>query len=313
MRCGRNLFLAIPKSLRRLQNCKNPGLIPPMTLLHPYSSPRSPWGKGRGAWWSLEILLTIALCVSLMSAGVIAMYQVMGVNNGLYPRNQLQQVELAKMMLMIERDFANASRAYVWDSQIQENSLGSWAPLSYRSSGVIVTGWNLNIGPANDGVLMTDGGTYLYALTAGGSSTSCRALYSDATNKYYTVILLGGKVASPVRKAVIYLTCSQTAAGVTYTLTRLEDNGSALVEGGRFTYTAPGVTFSASDQSATATTFPSITRSGAITGGVVFRFPTAFSTALKDIGTGEQARRVKYTADAWGTWTFVPGNNGKWY
>lgn len=260
------------------------------------------------AWLSLELLMTTALCVLVGGAGMIAMFQVIGSGNALYPTNQLQQMELSRMLLEIEGDFYGASRVYVWNSKITENGgdLSSGTHLVSEAAGDYEA-WPLII-PADDEVTFLD-----YWTTW---DPNIWYTDSDSTHKYYTLVFLGG--GQNIR-AVVYLDCTQTASGVTYTMTRYENNGAPpsftdgrLVQTNSFTYTAPGVTFTTSDQSATGTTFPSITKSGSIYSAFVIRFPTAFSKALRDQTTGKQARRVKYTADAWSTWTFVPGEAGRW-
>lgn len=268
----------------------------------------APCAKKSRGWLTVELLLATSLCVLVGGAGMVAMFQVMGLGGGLYPTNQLQQMELSRMLLLIEDDFYAASRAYVWNARITESS----ADLSSGTHSVSMSrgdynGWPLQIG-------FTDQDTFYTQWNSANGNIGQTA--SDANNKYYTLVFLG---PGQVIKAVVYLTCTQSGSGVTYTMTRYENNGAPpsytngrLLQTNQFTYSAPRASFTASDQSATTTTFPSITKHGSITGGIVIRFPTAFSTALKDRGTGKQARRVKYTADAWSTWTFVPREAGRW-
>ena len=259
-------------------------------------------------WLALEVLLATALCVALTSAGVITMYQMMGMNKGLYPQSQIEQVELSRLLLEIERDFYNADRAYVWNSNIQEKVSGVWGPLQSGTHNVSVTSgvdletWPVAISPSDDAGFLAN--------WLAKSPTTIQSVASDnVTTKYYTLVFLKGFTSI---NAVVYLACTYNATtGVTYTLTRYENDGTKLWQGSQFTYNAPGATFTTSDQSATGTTFPSFTRDPA-RNGVIVRFPTAFSTALRDIGTGAQARRVKTTADAWGLWTFIPCNATRW-
>ena len=158
------------------------------------------------------MLLAIALCVALTSAGVLTMYQVMGMNNDLYPRSQLEQTQLSRLLLEIERDFYSASRAYVWAGKVEENigALASnWVPLytathtvSVKNSGSDLEIWPIAISPTNDG-WTTTAGSFLYYWTNNGASSSIRIVPSDSTDKYYyTIVLLKGftKIS-----AVIYL------------------------------------------------------------------------------------------------------------
>jgi|GEM_PF-2476297 hypothetical protein len=305
--------------------------------------------KSRG-WLTLELLLTVTLTVLVMSAGSVTMFQIMGVSNGLFPTNQLQQVELSRLMLEIEKDFSSASRAYVYNSCLTEGFTGG-NPLSfplthiYVGINVINHGgdcniWNTSITPVNDGAFLFLWGENNAAITGNGSILGQPSVANSV--QYYTLVLLGGTSSAPgvsyevpTINAVVYLTDMLTTqngvSGMKYTLTRYENNGSQLIAGQTFSYFAPGASFTASDQSTITTTFPSITRNGS-KNSIVFRFPTAFSTALKDIQTGNQARRVKKTADVWGAvgtsansffWTFAPENGstgqtapatiGKWY
>jgi len=261
----------------------------------------------------LEVLLSITLCVIVASAGTVAMFQILGVSGGLYPANQLQEVELSRLLLEIERDFATADRAYVWNSQITENG-GPLTSITLDNLSVTDAGsdaniWNLAVPPTDDADFYAD----WRAANGNIGSVAC-----DANDYYYTLVLLGGPNTI---NAVVYLTVTQLASPqqVKYTLVRYANIGAApLMPGQTFSYTAPGASFTASDQSATTTTFPSITRNGT-SNSIVIRFPTAFSTALKDITSGKQSRRVKYTADAWGVWTLSPANGtglnsaGRWY
>jgi len=260
------------------------------------------WFSERG-WWSLEILLTVALCVAVTSAGVVMMYQVMGMNNGLYPRNQIEQVELSRILMEMEGDFAQASRAYVWNSQVQEQVGGVWGALQTGTHSVADTAGDLNLWALS--VKPDDEATFL----SGWTGATIRSVASDATHKYYTLLLLGG--GSKIN-AVVYLTCTEAPSEVTYALERYENNGNRLVQSASFTHAAPGASFTNSDQSATPTQFPSITQSATGYDCVDVRLPTAFSTALRDLGTGAQARRVKKTADEWGVWTFTVKNTGRW-
>lgn len=268
----------------------------------------APCAKKSRGWLTVELLLATSLCVLVGGAGMIAMFQVMGLGGGLYPTNQMQQVELSRMLLLIEDDFYAASRVYVWNEHIKENN----ADLSSGTHLVSMTQGDYNSWPLQ--LAQGDETSFFFQWNAANGNITTAV--SDSTHKYYTLLFLG---PGQVIRAVVYLTSEQTSSGVSYTMTRYENNGAPpsytngrLVKSHEFTYTAPGASFTASDQSATTTTFPSITEHGSITGGVVIRFPTAFSTALKDRGTGKQARRVKYTADAWSTWTFVPREAGRW-
>lgn len=262
----------------------------------------------RSGWLTLELLMTTSLCVLLGGAGIMSMYQILGMGGGLYPVNQLQQMELSRMLLNIESDFYNATRVYLWNSHLTENGgdLSSGVHLVEEYEGDYQN-WRALLLPNDDY-------TFLDYMTA--YDPNIWYVDSDSSNKYYTLLFLGpGNTIS----AVVYMTCAQTASGVTYTLTRYENNGpppeytdGRLVKTNEFTFSAPGVTFTSSDQSATSTTFPYIVRHATIYEAFTIRFPTAFSKALHDIGTGNQARRVKYTADAWSTWSFVPGETGRW-
>jgi len=112
--------------------------------------------------------------------------------------------------------------------------------------------------------------------------------------------------------SVVYLTIIDDETSVSYNLRRLADDGSSLVLSNEFKLTATGFSLITNDQSASVSVLPSITRHGSIYSAITIRIPTAFSKALRDLTTGNQARRVKYTADAWGTWTFVPGETRRW-
>ncbi len=265
----------------------------------------------KNGWWSLEILLTVALCVTLCSTGGVMMYQVMGLNNGLYPRNQLEQVQLSRILMEIEDDFSQASRVYVWDSCIQEQVSSAWGPLSSNTHTVSdmrgdLNIWNLSIAADEDDI-------FLDALTQSGSSTVYRSS-APAAEKNYTLLFLGGGAQI---NAVVYLRCfSETpasgVAGITYVLTRYINNENRLVKSSEFTYHADGATFLASDQSETANAFPYIQRSATGFDCIEIRLPTAFSKALRDIGTGKVSGRVKKTADEWGVWTFAARQEGHW-
>lgn len=257
--------------------------------------------KNKRGWLVLELLLTTALAVIVGGAGMIAMYQILGMGGGLYPVNQLQQVELSRILLSIENDFANASRAYVWDRKILKSS----AELTTGTHSVTVLSGDAETWPV--AIAPNDEATFLTNWQAADGTISATA--ADSNNKYYTLLFLG---AGQKINAVVYMTITQSVSGIKYTTTRYENDGTNLVQSNNLVYNAPGASFTASDQSATTTTLPSITESGSIYCGIVIRFPSSFSTALKDIGTGNQARRVKYTADAWGTWTFVPAEIGRW-
>ena len=249
----------------------------------------------------MELLMTSAICVFLTATGMIAMYQVMGNGNGLYVQNQMQQVEISRILLQIENDFYNASRVYLWSQRITESSgdLSSNTHAATSTTGDAEV-WNLAITPDDESTFLTN-----WKANNGNIGNTA----SDANNYYYTLLFLGsGKTIN----AVLYLTCTQSGSGVTYTMKRYENNTGRLVLSNNFSFAAAGASFTSSDQSAGSTTFPSITKNGSVYCGFTLRFPTAFSKAVKDLGTGNQARRVKYTADTWGTWTFVPGEQGRW-
>jgi hypothetical protein len=233
----------------------------------------------------------------------MAMFQVMGMNNGIYPKNQIEQMELSKMLLLIEKDFYDAQRVYYWTSKLQETGSANGGNLYSGTHAVTVTqGEYTNLW--NIGILPSDASTFYTNWNANNANIT--KTVSDSNNNYYTLLFLG---AGSNINAVLYLTCTQSGTGVTYTMTRYESNGSRLVLSQSFSYYAPGATFASSDQ---GSALPSVGSEAGVYCGISVRLPTAFSSALKDLGTGKTARRVKYTADAWGTWAFTPDGAGRW-
>jgi hypothetical protein len=246
----------------------------------------------------LELLLTAALSILVIGAGVISMFQVMGIGGGLYPRNQMQQVELARMVMAIRGDFNKAQRAYVWDGRV--NAGGNTLSQNTHAVTDISDGlerWPLTIG-------QTDDAAFFSAWEADDPTIAKTA--STASAKYSTILLLGG---GQKINAVIYIGAVEEttpAVGVRYTIERYADNGNRLVGDMTFSYWAAGANLTTSNDQSDTSELPRAYRHGTSTGVICLRLPTPYSKALKDVQTGAQARRIKNSADVVGEFWFAP-------